>query len=98
LRQKLGTSRCKNKLNRHLDCGKLSHRWDKNGWTGVKVQMRRKGDSTWTDLGIDLQSPMMDKTPLLVANQPEIREYRMQYLDGDELTGSWSDIVSVTTT
>jgi hypothetical protein len=72
--------------------------WDKNGWTGVKVRARRKGDATWTDLGIDLQSPMMDKMALLVANQPEVREYQMQYLNGDEPIGDWSDIVQVVTT
>lgn len=72
--------------------------WQKGGWTGVRSQMRRKGDANWTDLGLDLQSPLVDKTPLSNANQPEVCEYQMQYIDGDKPIGAWSDIASVTTT
>ena len=33
----------------------------------------------------------------MVAGQPEVRRYRMRYLDGDDPVGVWSAVVSVTT-
>ena len=77
------------------NAGNVTLPWEKDGWTGVKVQSRHPTDATWTDLGTDLFSPFVDTRPLAVANQPEIREYRMIYLDGDATTGDWSMSLSV---
>ena len=36
---------------------------------------------------MDLFSPFVDIRPLAVAQTPELREYRMCYLDGDAVEG-----------
>lgn len=70
--------------------------WNKAGWTGVKVQARAQGTVDWTDVGMDLFSPYVDTRPLLTANTPEVREYRMCHLDGDTALMNWSSVTVVT--
>jgi hypothetical protein len=38
----------------------------------------------------------MDERPLLVAGQPEVREYRMRFWDKGTPNGDWTDVVKVT--
>jgi len=49
-------------------------------------------------LGIDLNSPYLDERALLVAGQPEVRDYRLQFYDDDGPTGDFTPIQSVTVT
>ena len=44
---------------------------------GVNVYMRRQGQTVWGKLGMDLQSPYVDTTPLAAPGVPEVREYRV---------------------
>ena len=39
----------------------------------------------------------IDTRPPLVAGQPEVRRYRIRYLEGDDPVGLYSSVVSVTT-
>jgi hypothetical protein len=64
---------------------------------GVIVESQRAGETTWTVLGSDRFSPYLDARPPLVAGEPEVRRYRVRYLDGDVPTGMYSAVVSVTT-
>jgi hypothetical protein len=43
-----------------------------------------------------MHSPYVDTSPSLDSNKPETREYRAQYLDGDDPVGPLSDILPVT--
>jgi hypothetical protein len=70
----------------------------KSGFDGVFIECRRKGETDWTKLGIDLFSPFIDARPPLEAGVPEVREYRLRFLLRDEAVGEWSDIISVITT
>ena len=70
--------------------------WSKQGWTGVKVQGRAQGAATWTELGQDLYSPFIDTRPLATPGTPEVREYRMCHLDGDDALLNWSTVTVVT--
>lgn len=72
--------------------------FSKGGFEGVWIEGRRKGETDWAFLGIDLHSPYTDTRPPAQANTPEVREYRLRYYDNDQPTGDWSDIVSVVTT
>lgn len=75
--------------------------WNKGGWTGVRVQSRAVTGGTagnWSDLGVDLYSPFVDTRPLAALNQPEAREYRAAYLDGDTALSAWSQTLAVTVT
>jgi hypothetical protein len=75
--------------------GAVTLDWNKGGWTGVRFQSRAKGGE-WTDLGIDLYSPFVDTRPLGTPFQPEGREYRACYLDGDTSQPSFSPVLEVT--
>lgn len=75
--------------------GAVTLGWNKNGWTGVKVQGRANG-GTWVDLGVDLFSPFVDTRPLAAPGTSETREYRAAYLDGDSVQAEFSQTLAVT--
>lgn len=62
---------------------------------GVVVFSRLKGAGNWQRLGADSVSPFIDRRPLIVENQPEIREYMAMFTTLREPVGQQSDIVSV---
>ncbi|MBI3881593.1 MAG: hypothetical protein HY301_16215 [Verrucomicrobia bacterium] len=66
----------------------------KYGNPGVAVWGRR-GGGAWELLGIDLSSPYLDARPLLAANTPEVREYRLQFFDGNAPTGDFTPVQSL---
>ena len=66
----------------------------KYGRPGVAIYSRR-GGGAWALLAIDLASPYLDARPLLVAGQPETREYRLQYFEADAPVGDFTAIASV---
>lgn len=70
--------------------------WVKAGHDGVKLQSQRAGETVWTDLASDFNSPYVDNRAPLVAGAPEERRYRAAYLDNDLVTTGWSDTLSVT--
>lgn len=74
-------------------CARLSFK--KYGWYAVVIYSRR-GDGEWTLLGIDTESPYIDDRPLLVAGQPEVREYRMRFWEAGTEQGEWSTVQSLT--
>lgn len=76
-------------------CVKVSFK--KFGRQGVVIWCRR-GGGAWEMLGIDLNTPYLDERPLLVAGQPEVREYRLQYYDDSAPTGDFTPVQSVTVT
>ncbi len=76
--------------------GAVTLGWNKGGWTGVKVQGRTGAGGGWTDLGVDLFSPYVDTRPLSAPGQPETREYRACYLDGDDAQPTWSQALTLT--
>ncbi len=67
----------------------------KYGHMGVYIESRR-GTGAWEFQAIDTESPYMDERPLLVAGQPEVREYRMRFWDKGTPNGDWTDVVKVT--
>lgn len=81
----------------NASAGNVTFNWNKSGWTGVKLQGRTNG-SGWLDLGVDLYSPFVDTRPLATNGQPENREYRAAYLDGDSQLSGFSQVAEVTVT
>ncbi len=71
--------------------------WVKSSSDGVLMEGQRGSETEWTPLGTDRFSPYLDGRAPLVAGQPEVRRYRMRYLDGDDPAGNWSPVASVTT-
>ncbi|TLD70201.1 hypothetical protein FEM03_13505 [Phragmitibacter flavus] len=76
--------------------GSVTWRWNKDGWTGILVQSRKPGEVAWTQLGQDLFSPYVDTRPLTTPDIPEVREYRACYLDKEQPTQQWSDVLIIT--
>jgi hypothetical protein len=68
----------------------------KYGHQGVYVESRRGPSGVWEFLAIDTESPYVDERPLLVAGQPEVREYRMRFWDKGTPNGDWTDVQKVT--
>lgn len=64
---------------------------------GVLVESQRGAEVTWTVLGTDRFAPYLDTRAPLMAGQPEVRRYRLRYLDGDDPIGNYSAVASVTT-
>ncbi len=66
------------------------------------MRLSRRGDlfvprgGAWEQLAIDLTSPYLDDRPLLVPTQLEVREYRLQFFDGDAPTDEFTEVQSVT--
>lgn len=77
--------------------GKITLDWTKGGFDGVVVEGQRGAETMFSLLDKDFKSPFDDLRPNLVAGQPEKRRYRMIYLLDDEVVGTWSDEVVVTT-
>ncbi len=69
----------------------------KFGHEGILLECRRGGpNAPFETLGIDTASPYQDERPLLVAGQPEIREYRARFWDKGTPNGDWTDVIKVT--
>jgi len=47
------------------------------------------------ELAIDTETPYLDNTPLLTANTPETREYRMSSWNKGEANGDWTAVQKV---
>jgi hypothetical protein len=62
----------------------------------IEIQSQRAGETTWSSLGFDTNSPYTDGRAPLVAGAPEERRYRARFIDNDIPVGDWSDIVVVT--
>jgi hypothetical protein len=75
------------------ECAKLTFK--KFGHMGVYLESRRN-NGAWEFLTIDTESPYNDERPLLVAGQPEIREYRARFWDKGTPNGDWCDVIRVT--
>jgi hypothetical protein len=76
-------------------CHCVKVRFKKFGHSAVAVYSKR-GNGSWERLGAPELSPFEDDRPLLVAGQPEIREYKLRFVDNDQENGDWTDIASIT--
>lgn len=62
---------------------------------GVGIYSKRGAELAFTFLSRDSNSPYVDNRSLLVAGQPELREYKAVYLQNDAEIGLFSDEVVV---
>lgn len=83
-------------LKQGAGCQCVSFAFSKYGHMGVHIESRRGAAGVWEFLAVDTESPYMDERPLLVAGQPEVREYRMRFWDKGTANGDWTDVASVT--
>jgi len=67
----------------------------KYGHDGVSIESRRN-DGVWEAIGIAILKPWYDDRPLLVANTPESREYRLRWWDKDSVSGELTPVQKVT--
>lgn len=62
---------------------------------GIYLEGRINGGA-WEFIAVDTESPYIDARPLLVANTPEIREYRARFWDKGLPNGLWTDVARTT--
>lgn len=66
------------------------------GWSAQEIESRRNG-GPWELIAVVVRRKYTDTRPPLVTGQPEVREYRLRFRDGDTPLEVYSDIVLVTT-
>ena len=76
--------------------GGVEVRFKKGQTGGVNISTRLRGQTAWTFLARDTNSPYLDNRPLAVPGTPEVREYLAYGVVDDQQIGLPSDIVSVT--
>lgn len=76
-------------------CHCVKVRFKKFSHSAVVVYSKR-GTGGWERLGAPQRSPFEDDRPLLVPGQPEIREYKLRFVDNDQENGDWTDVASIT--
>jgi hypothetical protein len=76
-------------------CHCVKVRFKKFGHTAVAIYCKR-GTGGWDLLAVSEISPYQDERPLLMAGQPEVREYKMRFWDNSTESGEWTDVASVT--
>ena len=59
--------------------------------------MSKRGAGSWKQMGISQTAELVDTTALLVAGQPEQRDYRVQGMLNNARTGGVSATVSTVT-
>lgn len=62
---------------------------------GISLYSKRGTEADFSFLARDTSSPYLDNRPLLVAGQPELREYKAVYFQNDAEIGLFSDEVVV---
>ena len=67
----------------------------KEGLTGISLYRRRGAETEFIFIGKDTYPPYLDSEPKLVERQPEVREYKAFFLDGDDEVGLESDVVKI---
>jgi hypothetical protein len=85
----------KTKLRVRLDGGIIRIAWTKRRVDSVNIYGRLAGQSAWTLLGRDSESPYLDQRPLANPAVPEKREYMARGVVNDVEIGVDSDIVTV---
>jgi hypothetical protein len=75
--------------------GEVIVTFQKRGYSGVEISSKRAAETEFTFLARDTQEPYTDTRPNL-AQGPETRQYRAQFLTKDAATGPFSDVLMVT--
>ena len=69
----------------------------KAGFDGVRIESKRGVETTWNFLSNALRSPWTDERAPAVPGMPEVRQYRLIYLKGNDTLGEPSDTMIVST-
>ena len=57
---------------------------------------RRRNGGAWEFLAVDAEKTYIDERPLLAADAPELREYRMRFWGKGQANGDWTPVQKVT--
>ena len=81
---------------RALPGGQAELVYSKGKASGALIETQRADETEWSKLDKVIGRTLTDERPLLEPNRPEIRRYRGRLLFGDDPTGDYSDVVTVT--
>jgi hypothetical protein len=76
---------------RDLGAGHTEVQFGKKTASGCNIYCKRGTETVHTYLAHDTQSPYIDTRPLLDPTKPELRNYRLKFVDGDEEVGNFSE-------
>ena len=76
-----------------INGGQKEVQWKKLGFTGLKIEVDR-GNGQFVYLATDTEPHYID-TVMLASGTTALWRYRAIYLDGDQVFGKWSDVVSL---
>ena len=70
-------------------------RFRKAGHQGVIIESRRGAETEFARLAVRTFSPFRDQRPVLVPGTPEVRVYRLRFMDHDEPSAACSDLQEI---
>ena len=76
--------------------GHTEVQWPKRGFTAIRIEVDR-GTGGFVYLATDTEPHYVD-TVTLAPGTTALWKYRAIYMDGDEVFGQWSDVVSIAVT
>ncbi len=80
-----------------LPTGDVEIKFRKHGRQGIILEMRKRGEETWTNMGLKVTSPTII-SPKYDTNEPQVLEFRCRYAEKDQPVGPYSQILTVVTT
>jgi len=83
---------------RAISNGRVEISFSKQGMDAMRVEFKRKGETTWTLAGIFTASPGVHDEASVPPGSPEVREYRGFLVKKNEIVGNASPSYTVVTT
>src|SRR5690606_26921994 len=78
--------------------GVVEIKFKKSGFTAIRIDYRKKGDSEWQLAGVYTNSPGLHNAPSVPPGQPEAREYKGILLKKNQPVTQYSPTYTVVTT
>lgn len=78
------------------NAGSVTIGFNKSSSSGIRLESKRGSETLFVFQAVDTNSPYMDARANLTLGTPETRQYRAQYLTGDDTIGELSDVLTIT--
>ena len=76
--------------------GSVTIGFNKSSSSGIRLESKRGPETFFVFQAVDTTSPYVDTRANLTLGTPETRQYRAQYLTGDDTIGELSDVLTIT--
>lgn len=79
-----------------ITAGSVTIGFNKSSSSGIRLESKRGPETFFVFQAVDTTSPYVDTRANLTLGTPETRQYRAQYLTGDDTIGELSDVLTIT--